>query len=163
MIIAGMIYYIFLFIIFLTEKQIFCITRMTMIPNIIAAVLPLLMLSFLVDAFIHRSNKISPFQQRVQQSSKIKMTSADIGRNLRLDVDGGVLSYDFFVPTAGSSSSSSSALGSGGTGPIGIAYLPGLVRQRNEAKSINLQTLCRRENLFFLVSCLTFFPYACVL
>eukprot|EP01035_Chromulina_nebulosa_P026100 gene26100-34126_t len=123
-----------------------------MISSIIAAVLPLLMLSLLVDAFINRSNKISPFQQRVQQSSKIKMTSADIGRNLRLDVDGGVLSYDFFVPTAGSStsSSSSSALGSGGTGPIGIAYLPGLVRPRNEAKSINLQTLCRRENLFFL-------------
>ena len=129
---------------------------------LIAAFLPLSMLSLrLVDAFMHRSNKISPFQQRVPI---IKMTSAEIGRNLRLDVDGGVLSYDFFAPTAGSTSSSSpssssSSSVSGGTGPIGIAYLPGLVRQRNEAKSINLQTLCRRENLFFLVSCL--FPFPC--
>ena len=119
-----------------------------------AALVTLLILSLqLVDAFIHKGNKMSPFQPRDQPPSLLKMSSAEIGRNLRLDVDGGVLSYDFFAP--GTTGSSQSSTFSGGNGPIGIAYLPGLVRQRNEAKSINLQTLCRREKLFFLVAILS--------
>lgn len=80
---------------------------------------------------------------RARHHLPLKM-SFDTGRNLKLDVEGGVISYDFFSPVSQSSTSSSSK-------PIGIAYLPGLVRQRNEAKSINLQTLCRREELYFLV------------
>ena len=42
------------------------------------------------------------------------MSSAEIGRNLPLDIDGGVLSYDFFVPDTTGSSSTLSSL-SGGT------------------------------------------------
>ena len=60
------------------------------------------------------------------------------GRNLKLEVEGGMISYDCYQ------SSSSSA-----NRPL-IVYLPGLERTRNEAKSINLQSLCKREDFTFL-------------
>jgi len=68
----------------------------------------------------------------------------EAGRNLKLEVQGGVISYDYVSSPSSTLSSSASS--------VGIVYLPGLVRQRNEAKSINLQTLCKREDLYFLVS-----------
>lgn len=75
------------------------------------------------------------------------LNMVDSGRNLKLNVQGGVISYDYFS----SSSIASAATTKSSSAPVGMVYLPGLVRQRNEAKSINLQALCRREELLFLV------------
>lgn len=58
------------------------------------------------------------------------------GRNLKFSVEGGYLSYDLFYA-------------SGATQPQ-IVYLPGLIREKNEAKSINLQALCKKNDMTFL-------------
>lgn len=58
------------------------------------------------------------------------------GRNLKFPVDGGLLSYDLFHANE--------------AGGPPIVYLPGLVREKNEAKSINLQALCKKSDLTFL-------------
>jgi len=58
------------------------------------------------------------------------------GRNLRFSVDGGYLSYDLFYAS--------------GPNEPQIVYLPGLIREKNEAKSINLQALCKKNDMTFL-------------
>eukprot|EP00601_Ochromonadales_sp_CCMP2298_P003059 CAMPEP_0173188672 /NCGR_PEP_ID=MMETSP1141-20130122/11376_1 /TAXON_ID=483371 /ORGANISM="non described non described, Strain CCMP2298" /LENGTH=275 /DNA_ID=CAMNT_0014112609 /DNA_START=192 /DNA_END=1019 /DNA_ORIENTATION=- len=62
----------------------------------------------------------------------------ETGRNLKLDVEGGYLSYDVFYPKGASARDPA------------IVYLPGLVREKNEAKSINLQALCKKSDMTFL-------------
>lgn len=59
-----------------------------------------------------------------------------VGRNLKLPVEGGSLSYDLFRSKTPNSTP--------------VVYLPGLVKEKNEAKSINLQSLCKKEDLTFL-------------
>lgn len=60
------------------------------------------------------------------------------GRNLQLPVsEGNFICYDFLHSGAQSKAPT-------------IVYLPGLVRERNEAKSINLQSLCKRTDMKFL-------------
>eukprot|EP01038_Epipyxis_sp_PR26KG_P013172 gene13172-17648_t len=63
------------------------------------------------------------------------MNSAS-GRNLKIDVEGGFITYDLVQ--------------SGGSGGSPIVFLPGLVRTKNSAKSINLQSLCKKSDLTFL-------------
>lgn len=66
------------------------------------------------------------------------MLSPESGRNLKIHVNGFDLSYDLFRPQTQSANAPA------------IIYLPGLIRQKNEAKSINLQALCKRSDLTFL-------------
>lgn len=58
------------------------------------------------------------------------------GRNLKFSVEGGYLSYDLFYAS--------------GSNQPQIVYLPGLIREKNEAKSINLQALCKKNDMTFL-------------
>ena len=59
-----------------------------------------------------------------------------ISRNVMIDVDGGQLCYDILKSTE----------------RVGhpIVYLPGLIRPKSEAKSLNLQAFCKKAGFTFL-------------
>lgn len=61
---------------------------------------------------------------------------SDSGRNLIANVNGVDLSYDLVRSVRGSSPA--------------ILFLPGLIREKNEAKSIFLKSLCKKADLTFL-------------
>lgn len=60
------------------------------------------------------------------------------GKNLVAEVNGANLCYDFYKATS----------------PVGppVVYLPGLIRQKTDAKSINLQQWCKRTGLSYFCS-----------
>lgn len=60
-----------------------------------------------------------------------------LGRDLHITINNNDLAYDF----ATSSNSQKS---------VAIMYLPGLIRQKNEAKTINLKSLCKKLGVTFL-------------
>jgi len=65
------------------------------------------------------------------------MMSTDSGRNLGFKTpEGTVLCYDLFRPNRGNKGSP-------------VLFLPGLIRQKNEAKAANLQSWCRKNDLTF--------------
>ena len=71
-----------------------------------------------------------------RRSTSMSLLSEGTGRNLAYEKeDGSVLSYDFF-PSSNMDKP--------------ILYLPGLIRQKNEAKATNLQAFCRRNDLTYL-------------
>ena len=71
-------------------------------------------------------------------SSRVSLTmSSKMGRNLYIKVDGNDLCYDLL--------SSQSQQGSGPP----IVYLPGLIRQKSDAKSINLQSFCKKSDFTY--------------
>ena len=64
------------------------------------------------------------------------MLGETVGRNLAYETKtGDTLSYDYFPSSNGDKP---------------IMYLPGLIRQKNEAKATNLQAFCRRNDLTYL-------------
>jgi len=65
-----------------------------------------------------------------------RLDMIDTGRNLKLDVDGGSLCYDLLKPKNLEGSP--------------ILYLPGLIREKNEAKSASLQAWCKKSDYLFL-------------
>lgn len=61
------------------------------------------------------------------------------GRNLKISLPNGEdLSYDLFTQESMEYTP--------------VVYLPGLVREKNEAKSINLQSLCKKASTTFLAA-----------
>jgi len=76
----------------------------------------------------------------LRRSNRVSLNMNTVsGRNLQLEVEGGYISYDVFYSNDAASCLEPS-----------IVYLPGLVREKNEAKSINLQQLCKRNDMTFL-------------
>lgn len=65
-----------------------------------------------------------------------RLQMLESGRNLKFNVQGGYLSYDLFYASNANEPQ--------------IMYLPGLIREKNEAKSINLQALCKKNDMTFL-------------
>lgn len=95
--------------------------------------------------FISTSFKISNYEfplKLVRGFTHLSMTSIiepslKSGRNNKINVNGFDLAYDLHRSTSSTE------------GPA-IMFLPGLIRQKNEAKSINLQALCKNLDLTFL-------------
>lgn len=60
-----------------------------------------------------------------------------IGKNQFVDVKGTSVCYDYLKSQTSS-----------GSGPP-VVYLPGLIRQKTDAKSINLQSWCKKQDFSF--------------
>jgi len=71
------------------------------------------------------------------QSTPGSTVSLKVGRNNKLSLDGFEIAYDLLRSSEGS------------VDPA-VVFLPGLIRQKNEAKSINLQALCKKLGITFL-------------
>jgi esterase/lipase len=70
------------------------------------------------------------------QRTSLGMLKEGVGRNLAYETtEGTTLSYDYFPSSSRDKP---------------IMYLPGLIRQKNEAKATNLQAFCRRNDLTYL-------------
>ena len=92
----------------------------------------------------HRASSGMPLWLRFDRARDMEMMSSTdgrwgqgaSGRNLAFTTPdkGETLSYDLFISS------------SGGTP---VVYLPGLIRQKNEAKATNLQAFCRRNDLTY--------------
>ena len=57
-------------------------------------------------------------------------------KNLKLEVEGGFLSYDYLQSETGKNSP--------------VVFLPGLVREKNEAKCVNLMSFCKKNQFSYL-------------
>ena len=85
---------------------------------------------------------VQPLRLRFDRSREMDMKASTVrwgqgasGRNLAFNTpEGDTLSYDCFFSASGSTP---------------IVYLPGLIRQKNEAKATNLQAFCRRNDLTY--------------
>ena len=110
---------------------------MDMSMRYVCVVVVLSLISFLIGVSSFQSSRlvISP-----RSSPTLSMALFDkiSGKDLKIAApDGSLISYDYFAPE-------------GGTVGTPIVYLPGLVRQKNEAKSINLRALCKKNSLTYL-------------
>ena len=90
---------------------------------------------FIKSNRIHTHNSMSSVTIPRRSIRTLKMIE-ESGRNLKFNVKGGYLSYDLFYAS--------------GANEPQIVYLPGLIREKNEAKSINLQALCKKNDMTFL-------------
>lgn len=102
------------------------------------SLLVLCLLSSLAHAWL--SNPRTPHGSSNTFARSLSMNYAEqfSGRNLQIKLDGNYISYDLFRASSPSRQC--------------IVYLPGLVREKSEAKSINLQALCKREDYTFLTA-----------
>jgi pimeloyl-ACP methyl ester carboxylesterase len=78
----------------------------------------------------------SPRRSLHQRDMAMMSTLAD-GRNQKLEVNGGTLCFDASTSKYNSQDSP-------------IVYLPGLAREKNEGKSMNLQSWCKKVDMTFL-------------
>lgn len=100
-------------------------------------IIPLTVVLFLSLFLLSSSLRLPPLPLITSStSSTTRLFLSEDGRNLKLAVEGGFISYDSYLTSSPNR-------------PL-LVYLPGLVRTRNEAKSINLQSLCKREDFSFL-------------
>jgi pimeloyl-ACP methyl ester carboxylesterase len=101
-----------------------------MMMNLGFLIVPLLGAFCLVEGFAPLVNK-----------GMISTTALYSGRNLKIDIDGGTICYDIIK---------SDRVDNRGGLTHPIVYLPGLVRPKSEAKSLNLQAFCKKNGFTFL-------------
>ena len=94
------------------------------------------------DVGIFGTNNVMKLGLRFDRSRDVHMKATgsrwgqgESGRNLAFKAsEGNTLSYDCFFSSSGRTP---------------VVYLPGLIRQKNEAKATNLQAFCRRNDLTY--------------
>lgn len=69
--------------------------------------------------------------------SVVSIVSSSVsGRNLKIDIKGANLAYDYIKASSPSAPA--------------VFFLPGLVREKNEGKGISLQSFCKKQDFTFL-------------
>lgn len=71
--------------------------------------------------------------------AKMSADTALNGRNLKIKIRDSTICYDIFRAKSGGLDST-------------VLFLPGLVREKNEGKSVNLQSYCKKEDLTFMTA-----------
>ena len=96
----------------------------------------LLLLSCLnIDSFVSRFGRVR-FDARNMVLDMSDVTKKG-GKNQKIDINGCTIFYDHIVSK---------------TDGARVVFLPGLIRQKNDAKSTNLQAFARRNDFTFLCS-----------